>query len=57
MKSQKKFKAFTLFEVLVSIIILGIVITSFPFIFQTMTNANKEAMKEDFFLKNSLCFH
>jgi len=51
MKNRKKYNAFTLFEVLVSIIILGIVVTSFPFIFQTMTNANKQVMKEEVFFE------
>jgi len=51
MKNRKKYNAFTLFEVLVSIIILGIVVTSFPFIFQTMTNANKQVMKEEVFFQ------
>jgi len=51
MKNRKKYNAFTLFEVLVSIIILSIVVTSFPFIFQTMTNANKEVMKEEVFFE------
>ena len=51
MKNQKKCKAFTLVEILFSIIILSIIITSFPFIFQTMTNANKEVMKEEVFFK------
>jgi len=51
MKNRKRYNAFTLFEVLVSIIILGIVVTSFPFIFQTMTNANKEVIKEEIFFQ------
>jgi prepilin-type N-terminal cleavage/methylation domain-containing protein len=51
MKNLKKSKAFTLFEVLVSIIILGIVMSSFPFIFQTMTSANKQVMKEEVFFQ------
>jgi len=51
MKNLRKFKAFTLFEVLVSIIILGIVMATFPFIFQTMTSANKQVLKEEVFFQ------
>ena len=51
MKSQKIYKAFTLFEVVVSIIIIGIVMTSFPIIFQTMTSANKQVLKEEVFFQ------
>ncbi|AZV46521.1 type II secretion system protein [Nautilia sp. PV-1] len=51
MKNLKISKGFTLFEVLVSIIILGIVMTTFPFIFQTMTGANKQVMKEEVFFQ------
>ena len=51
MKNQKKYKAFSLLEVIISIVILGIVVTSFPFIFQTMTDANKEVMKEEVFFE------
>jgi len=51
MKNQKKYKGFTLFEVLISIIIIGIVMTSFPIIFQTMTSANKQVLKEEIFLQ------
>ena len=51
MKNQKKFRAFTLFEILVSIIILGIIMTSFPFIFQTMTKTNKQILKEEYFFE------
>ena len=51
MKRQKIYKAFTLFEVLISIIIIGIVMTSFPIIFQTMTSANKQVLKEEVFFQ------
>ena len=51
MKNQKKYRGFTLFEVLVSIIILGIVMTSFPIIFQTMTGANKHVLREEVFFQ------
>jgi prepilin-type N-terminal cleavage/methylation domain-containing protein len=51
MKNLKKYKAFTLFEVLISIIIIGIVMSSFPIIFQTMTQADKETMKEEVFFQ------
>jgi len=51
MKNPKKYKAFTLLELLVSIVILGIVMSSFPFIFQTMTNSSKLVMKEEVFFQ------
>ena len=51
MKNQKKYRGFTLFEVLISIIILGIVMTSFPIIFQTMTSANKHILREEMFFQ------
>ncbi len=51
MKNQKHYRAFTLLEILISIIILGIVMTSFPIIFQSMTNANKEVLKEEVFFR------
>ncbi|ACM92383.1 prokaryotic N-terminal methylation motif domain protein [Nautilia profundicola AmH] len=51
MKNQKKYRGFTLFEVLVSIIILGIVMSSFPIIFQTMTTANKQVLREEIFFQ------
>jgi len=51
MKNRKKYRGFTLFEVLVSIIIIGIVMTSFPVIFQTMTNANKHILREEVFFQ------
>jgi len=51
MRNQKKFNAFTLLEILISIIILGIIAVSFPVIFQTMTNANKQNIKEEFFFE------
>lgn len=52
MKNLRKSKnAFTLLELLISIIILGIVMTSFPIIFQTMTNANSATLKEEVFFE------
>jgi prepilin-type N-terminal cleavage/methylation domain-containing protein len=56
MKNQRKYKGFSLFEILISIIIIGIVITSFPFIFQTMTSANKQVLKEEIFLQEFTIF-
>jgi len=49
MKNQKKYNAFTLLELLISIIILGIVMSSFPFIIQSMTSSSKQIMKEEVF--------
>jgi len=51
MKNQKKYKGFTLFELLVSIIIIAIVMASFPIVFQTMTNADKQVFKEEIFFE------
>jgi prepilin-type N-terminal cleavage/methylation domain-containing protein len=46
MKNQKNSKAFSLFEVVVSIIILGIIATSFPLILESVTKSAKTVTKE-----------
>lgn len=51
MKNQKKYKAFTLLEILISIIILGIIAVMFPIMFQTVTNSNKLVLKEEIFFE------
>jgi len=47
MKNQKNFKSFTLLELIISIIVIGIVATAFPFILQTMTESAKTVKKEE----------
>ncbi|WP_456480220.1 prepilin-type N-terminal cleavage/methylation domain-containing protein [Nautilia sp.] len=51
MINRKKYRAFTLLELLISIIIIGIIMSSFPMIFQTMTGAQKGLMKEEVFFE------
>ena len=51
MKNQKRYKAFTLLEVVISIIILGIIAAMFPMMFQTVTNSNKLVLKEEIFFE------
>jgi type II secretory pathway pseudopilin PulG len=50
MKSQKKYRAFTLFEIIVSIIVLGVIATAFPAILQTVTQSAKTVTKEEIVL-------
>jgi len=50
MKSQKKY-SFTLLEVIVSLIVIGIVATSFPFILQSTLTSSKTSLKEETFLQ------
>ncbi len=49
MKSQKKFRAFTLIEVLISIIILGIVMATIPIMMTAFTTSVKTNIKEEVF--------
>ena len=51
MKNQKRYKAFTLLEIVISIIILGIIAAMFPIVFQTVTNSNKLVLKEEVFFE------
>ncbi|MEO1928726.1 MAG: type II secretion system protein [Nautiliaceae bacterium] len=51
MKSPKTFKGFTLIELLISIVILAIVMSSFPFIFQSMTASNRVALAQEAFFQ------
>ncbi len=55
MKNQKNYKAFTLIEVLVSLIIIGIVATTLPLMLQTgVKTAKNSAMEEIFYQEFSL---
>ncbi len=49
MKSQKTSKAFSLIELIVSIIILGITVTTIPVLLQTLTTTAKVTVKESVF--------
>jgi len=49
MKSQKISKSFTLIEILVSLIVIGIVATTFPIILQTTVGSSKNIVKEEVF--------
>ena len=51
MKNQRKYKAFTLFELIISIIIIGIVMSSFPFIFKSTVQTSKNIIKEEVFFE------
>ena len=51
MRNQKKYKAFTLLELVISIIILGIVLAAFPAFFQTSLNSTKQYIKEEIFFE------
>lgn len=51
MKNQKKFKAFTLIEVLVALIVIGIVATTFPMMLQTTVNSSKNSATEEVFFQ------
>jgi len=47
MKNQKNYKGFTLLELIISIIVLGIVATAFPLILQTLVQTSKSVSKEE----------
>jgi type II secretory pathway pseudopilin PulG len=50
MKSQKKYRAFTLFEIVISLIVLGIIATTFPLILTNITKIAKNVTKEEIIL-------
>jgi hypothetical protein len=50
MKNQKNSNAFSLFEIVVSIVVLGIVSTAFPLILQSITQSAKTVTKEEIVL-------
>jgi len=47
MKNQKNYKGFTLFELIISIVVLGIVATAFPLILQTLIQTSQNVNKEE----------
>jgi len=47
MKNQKNFKGFTLFELIVSIVVLGIIATAFPLILESVLQSSKSVTKEE----------
>ena len=49
MKNRKKYKAFTLIELLISIIVIGIIMVSIPMFLQTMISSSKVTNKEEVF--------
>jgi type II secretory pathway pseudopilin PulG len=53
MKNQKKYKAFSLFEIVVSIVVLGIIATAFPLILQSITQSAKTLTKEEIILNET----
>jgi prepilin-type N-terminal cleavage/methylation domain-containing protein len=50
MKNQKNCRAFSLFEIVVSIVVLGIISTAFPLILQSITQSAKTVTKEEIVL-------
>jgi len=49
MQNQRKSKSFTLIEILVSLIIIGIVATTFPILLQNIVQTSKNVSKEELF--------
>jgi len=49
MQNQRKSKSFTLIEILVSLIVIGIVATTFPIILQNIIQTSKNVSKEEVF--------
>jgi prepilin-type N-terminal cleavage/methylation domain-containing protein len=49
MKNHKKFRAFTLIEVVVSVIVLGIIVTAIPALLTTTSNSISEGLKQESF--------
>ena len=49
MKSQKTSKSFTLIEILISLIVMGIVAATFPMILQTTVQSSKNTAREEIF--------
>jgi len=49
MKNQKKSKAFSILELLVSIVILGIIVSTIPLFLQTLISSSKVTNKEEVF--------
>ena len=49
MKNQRKFKAFTLLELIISIIVIGIIMATIPLFLQTLISSSKVTNKEEVF--------
>jgi prepilin-type N-terminal cleavage/methylation domain-containing protein len=49
MKNQKKSKAFTLLELIISIIVIGIIMVTIPLFLQTLISSSKVTNKEEVF--------
>jgi competence protein ComGF len=49
MKNQKKSKAFSILELIVSIVVLGIIVTTIPLFLQTLISSSKVTNKEEVF--------
>jgi len=49
MKSLKKFKAFSLLELVVAVVVIGIVSTTFPILLENIVKATKNTSKEEIF--------
>ena len=49
MKNQRKYKAFSLIELIISIVVIGIVAVTLPVILQTTTSSMKTSAKEELF--------
>ncbi|QCT94892.1 type II secretion system protein [Caminibacter mediatlanticus TB-2] len=49
MKNQRRYKAFSLIELLVAIVILGIIMTTIPLFLQTLVSSSKVTNKEEVF--------
>jgi prepilin-type N-terminal cleavage/methylation domain-containing protein len=47
MKNQKNSKAFSLLEIVISVVVLGIIATTFPFILSNIKDTAKDVMKEE----------
>ena len=53
MKSLKKYKAFSLFEILIAIVVLGVVLAAFPAFFTSSINTAKISLKEEIFFQEA----
>ncbi len=49
MKNQKKYRAFSLIELMISIVILGIIMVTIPMFLKTFVNSSKVSVKEEVF--------
>lgn len=51
MKNQKKSKSFTLIEILVALVVIGIISTTFPVMLETTVKSAKTSAKEEIFFQ------